>query len=104
MIEILCLSRIGPYINKRDDVTKEWLLKSLHTLFNKLSFNMNTLILPVAGRSSRYGLSRPKWLLTMPSGELMFEYSISKLDFKNFSKILLVCLDEHLKFISADRI
>ena len=65
---------------------------------------MNTLILPVAGRSSRYGLSRPKWLLTMPSGELMFEYSISKLDFKNFSKILLVCLDEHLKFISADRI
>lgn len=38
MIEILCLSRIGPYINKRDDVTKEWLLKSLHTLFNKLEF------------------------------------------------------------------
>lgn len=36
MIEILCLSRIGPYINKRDDVTKEWLIKSLNGLFQKL--------------------------------------------------------------------
>ena len=65
---------------------------------------MNTLILPVAGRSSRYGLSRPKWLLTMPSGELMFEFSISKLDFQHFTKIIFICLEEHLKFISEEKI
>lgn len=56
---------------------------------------MTTLILPVAGRSSRFPNMRPKWLLTMPSGELMFEYSISKLDLQHVTKIVLVALAEH---------
>ena len=36
MIEILCLSRIAPYIDESDVITKEWLLKSLNILFYKL--------------------------------------------------------------------
>ena len=35
-----------------------------------------SLIIPVAGKSSRYPGMRPKWLLTMPDGKLMLEKSI----------------------------
>ena len=37
---------------------------------------MTTLILPVAGKSSRFKGLRPKWLLTMPDGKLLIEKSI----------------------------
>ncbi len=58
---------------------------------------MSTLILPAAGRSSRFPGMRPKWLLTMPNGLLMFEQAISKLDLKSFDHIILVCLREHIE-------
>ena len=58
---------------------------------------MTTLILPVSGKSSRFPGMRPKWLLTMPCGSLMLEKSISKLDLNKFSKIVIICLREHIE-------
>ncbi|MGO2511210.1 hypothetical protein [Marinomonas polaris] len=58
---------------------------------------MFTLILPVAGKSSRFPDMRPKWLLTMPDGKLMIEKSIEYIDLSRFSRIVIVCLKEHLE-------
>ena len=38
---------------------------------------MTTLIIPCAGKSSRYPDIKPKWLFTHPDGKLMLEKSIS---------------------------
>jgi len=54
------------------------------------------LILPVAGRSSRFPNLRPKWLLTQPDGKLMVISSILGLPLDDFDKIHLVVLKEHL--------
>jgi len=53
------------------------------------------LIIPVAGKSSRYPGMRPKWLLTHPSGKLMVVESISGLDLDAFEKIYVIALQEH---------
>lgn len=58
---------------------------------------MSTLILPVAGRSSRFPGMRPKWLLTMPNGELMLENAVKRLDMASFDRVVVVCLREHLE-------
>lgn len=64
---------------------------------------MSTLILPAAGRSSRFPGMRPKWLLTMPNGQLMIEKSVSLLDMDAFDDVVLVCLREHVeKYLSGD--
>ncbi len=57
---------------------------------------MKTLILPVAGKSSRFPGMRPKWLLTMPDGKLMLEKSIELFDLSTFDRIVIVCLREHI--------
>lgn len=57
---------------------------------------MKTLILPVAGRSSRFPGMRPKWLLTMPDGKLMLEKAVEKLDMSDYDRVVVVCLREHL--------
>ena len=57
---------------------------------------MNTLLLPVAGASSRFPGMRPKWLLTMPNGNLMYEESIKGINLKHFSRVIVTCLQEHL--------
>jgi len=58
---------------------------------------MSTLIIPVAGQSSRFGTQRPKWLLTMPNGKLMLEEAISKIAPTSFDRVLLVALEEHIE-------
>lgn len=58
---------------------------------------MKYLILPVAGESSRYPGTRPKWLLTMPNGKLMIEESVSKINCNLFKKIFVVVLKKHIK-------
>ena len=62
------------------------------------------LLLPVAGKSSRFSVSRPKWLLTMPDGSLMIEKSIEGINLENINEIILIMLREHLKFISEENI
>lgn len=57
---------------------------------------MKILLLPVAGQSARYPGMRPKWLLTMPNGKLMIEQSVSKINCKNFDKIYIIALKDHL--------
>ncbi|WP_261834512.1 hypothetical protein [Vibrio ishigakensis] len=57
---------------------------------------MFSLLLPVAGRSSRFPNMRPKWLLTMPDGKLMIEKSVEGLELSKFDNIIIICLREHL--------
>jgi hypothetical protein len=57
---------------------------------------MINLILPVAGRSSRYPGVRPKWLLVNPNGNLMLTEAIKGLELEKFDKIYIVVLQEHL--------
>ena len=64
---------------------------------------MFTLLLPVAGRSSRFPDMRPKWLLTMPDGRLMIEKSIENLDLAIFDRIVIVCLQEHLDKYTSEQ-
>ena len=58
---------------------------------------MNYLVIPAAGQSTRYPDTRPKWLMTMPDGQLMIEKSVSDFNCKNFKKVFIVVLKEHLK-------
>ena len=58
---------------------------------------MNYLVIPAAGQSTRYPNTRPKWLITMPDGRLMIEKSVSDFNCKNFKKVFIVVLKEHLK-------
>jgi hypothetical protein len=55
-----------------------------------------TLVVPAAGRSSRFPGTRPKWLLTQPSGNLMVVEALSGLDVRNVSRTLLGVLEEHI--------
>lgn len=57
---------------------------------------MSTLILPLAGQSTRFSGLRPKWLFTMPCGRPMFERSISKLNLSGVDSVVVICLREHL--------
>lgn len=58
---------------------------------------MKNLIIPVAGKSTRYPGMRPKWMLTHPNGEMMLIESIRGLDLKSFTSIYVIVLDEHVK-------
>ncbi len=63
-----------------------------------------SLIIPVAGKSSRYPGMRPKWLLTMPDGKLMLEKSIELFDISKFSKIVVVALKEHVDRYTSTKV
>ena len=57
---------------------------------------MKTLIVPMAGRSSRFPGTRPKWMLTHPkNNRLMVSEAISGLNLDFFDKIKFICLEEH---------
>ena len=62
------------------------------------------LLLPVAGRSSRFPGMRPKWLLTLPNGQLMIEKSLSGINLTNITEIVVIMLEEHKKFVSPENI
>src|SRR6185437_3264510 len=56
---------------------------------------MLDLIVPVAGASTRFANTRPKWLLTHPSGDLMFYEAMRGLALNAFDRIFITCLKEH---------
>lgn len=60
------------------------------------------LIIPAAGRSSRFPNMKPKWMLTHPSGHLMIEKVIQGLDTTVYKKIYIVILREHCDKYDAD--
>ena len=65
---------------------------------------MNTLVIPCAGRSSRYPNLRPKWLLTHPDGELMLEKVINAMNLKNLDRTVITIVKEQCKKYEADLI
>jgi hypothetical protein len=57
---------------------------------------MSTLIIPMAGSSSRFPNTRPKWMLTHPKTKTyMVLESLSGLNLDFFDKIVFVALQEH---------
>ena len=56
---------------------------------------MNTLIVPCAGKSSRFPNMKPKWMLTHPDGELMIEKSIKGLNLDIFDRIIITIVKPH---------
>lgn len=58
---------------------------------------MVTLILPAAGRSTRFGGGKPKWLLTQPNGQAMIVDALSNLDMIEVTRIVIILLKEHVE-------
>ena len=57
---------------------------------------MRTLIVPMAGKSSRFPNMRPKWMLTHPmTNRFMVTESILGLNLDFFDSIYFICLQEH---------
>jgi len=56
-----------------------------------------TLIMPCGGRSTRFNMQKPKWMLTHPNGNLMLIETISGLNTKNISRIIIILIKEHIE-------
>jgi hypothetical protein len=56
---------------------------------------MINLLLPIAGRSSRFPHMNPKWSLTHPRGDMMLIEAIKGLDLRNVGRIYVIGLEEH---------
>jgi hypothetical protein len=56
---------------------------------------MTTMILPIAGRSSRFPKMNPKWSLTHPRGDMMVVEAIKGIDQANIGRIVVIGLAEH---------
>ncbi len=54
------------------------------------------LIIPAAGKSSRFPGLKPKWMLTHPNGNLMVTEAIRGLETDAFERIFFVILKEHI--------
>jgi hypothetical protein len=57
---------------------------------------MSTLIIPCAGKSTRYNTEVPKYLLRHPSGNMMIYESIQGLPLDMFNEIYIVVLRKHM--------
>ena len=55
-----------------------------------------SLIIPAAGKSTRYPNVKPKWMLTHPLGNMMVVESISGLNLENVENIYFTVLKEHI--------
>ena len=63
---------------------------------------MTTLIIPCAGKSTRFPNMKPKWLLTHPDGKLMIEKSLEGLDLNLFKRIIITIVKEHNEMYEAE--
>ncbi len=54
-----------------------------------------TLILPCAGRSSRYPGVRPKWMLTLPEGEIALQRAAASLSENEYDRIVIAVRADH---------
>ena len=57
----------------------------------------STLVIPSAGRSSRFPGMKPKWLLTMPNGRLMVVDALATLNLEKVHRVVLGILKEHVE-------
>ena len=62
------------------------------------------LIIPAAGRSSRFPDVKPKWLLTHPKGKLMIQEVVSGINLEDYDECHIVVLKEHCEKHDADYI
>lgn len=65
---------------------------------------MKTLIIPCAGRSSRFPNMRPKWMLYYPDGKMMVEKALEGLVLEEFDRIIFTIVKEHVKEYQAEEI
>lgn len=65
---------------------------------------MKTLIMPCAGRSSRFPNMRPKWMLYYPDGKMMIEKAMEGICIEEFDQIIIVIVKEHAQLHEADKI
>lgn len=56
---------------------------------------MITMVLPIAGRSSRFPNMNPKWSLTHPRGDMMVVEAIKGIDLEDVGRICVIGLTEH---------
>lgn len=56
---------------------------------------MTTLIIPCAGRSSRFPNMKPKWMLTHPDGKIMIQKAVETMDLTKFSRVIVTIVREH---------
>ena len=61
------------------------------------------LLIPCAGKSSRFITDKPKYLLTMPDGRLMIDVIASNFQEK-FERILFAVLKEHDEKFNSKKI
>ena len=50
---------------------------------------MNTLIIPCAGKSSRFPNMKPKYMLTHPDGKLMIEKAMENINLEVFNRVII---------------
>jgi hypothetical protein len=60
---------------------------------------MIKVIIPACGESTRFPNTRPKWLLTNPSGKAMVVDSLSGIDLSNVDKVYVTILKKHIENI-----
>ena len=65
---------------------------------------MRTLLIPCAGRSTRFPNMRPKWLLTHPDGHIMVEKAIEGCNLERFSSVVIVITRAHDEQFQASEI
>ncbi len=65
--------------------------------------DQSTLIIAAAGLSSRFQTTKPKYLLTQPSGKLMIFEAMEQLDFSIYSRIIVTVLQKHMDLIDAKK-
>lgn len=56
---------------------------------------MKTLIVPCAGKSTRFQGMKPKWMLTHPNGKLVIEEAILGLPLDMYDRIIITIVKEH---------
>lgn len=57
----------------------------------------NTLLIPCGGKSSRFPNMKPKYMLSHPDGKLMIEKALEGLNLKNFDRIIITLIKEHIE-------
>lgn len=62
----------------------------------------STLIIPAAGKSSRFPNMKPKWLLTHPSGRLMIDLVLDSADYLSYDRVIISILRQHCEEYGAD--
>ena len=58
---------------------------------------MRTLIVPCAGKSSRFAGMPPKWLLKYPDGNLMVKKALEGLPLEEYDRVIITVVREHFE-------